>query len=47
VLLVLSTAAAVMTSPLYEEYKEIEAAQNVSILTVTRIGCYCSLTEKQ
>jgi hypothetical protein len=47
VLLVLSTVTAVMNSPLYEQYKEIEAAQNVSILTVTRFGCYCNLGEKQ
>jgi len=47
VLLVLSTAAIVLTIPLSEEYKEFEAAQNVSIPTVTRIGCSCSLREKQ
>jgi hypothetical protein len=47
VLLVLSTVAVVMTSPLYEQYREIEAAQNVSNFTVKRTGFYCSLGEKQ
>jgi len=46
VLLVLSTVAAVMTSPLYEQYRETEAAQNVSIFTVRGIGFYCNLAEK-
>jgi hypothetical protein len=46
-LLILSTVVAVMTSPLYEEYKEIEAAHNVSVLLVRIIGCYRSLMENQ